>query len=407
MDAVSSNNQHPTLEKIRDDLQGSLTLKKEDPLGEIADLVSSVAIRRIEGKKKRNSYELRFKVALRRPNDNKAAEIRWITLTTHKADLKASIRTMQAIRGLAVHMTPTQFETTFVKGGSRGVKVFELTDQSSLQKGGTRLYGVKIKDEHLGVWRTFERTSWLGLVPDLPPIGPDQKVSAPVPPKKTFVALNLSAAVDDTSGSMPPGASSWDRARNFIRTATWSKVLGKAAAGMPMIDKMWPGVPDNYERRIDKLFSVHRKEVKVQGKDKNKVTRYQQQHEAYRNAEKAKQREKRNSTYQLPLNNEVFVDSDGREATVYGSRHYFGYESAQPAEAQPAVANPAAAPVRPVGNATDQETIEDQELTQLLTELGQGATNPNVAAGTGYSDSDVISAEDGGNDSENTSQSHS
>src|SRR5262245_28150621 len=126
MDSIQPQIPGPNIDRIRQAVSQYTKLPEDrtEANNRIKDILSEVAATRLGSKKSRNSYELTFKVR-HLSAAGEAPITSWITIRTHKQDLKASLRTMQAIRGLARNMTLVQFNQTFRSNRNVKLKVFE------------------------------------------------------------------------------------------------------------------------------------------------------------------------------------------------------------------------------------------------------------------------------------------
>lgn len=256
---------HPSIPELHNKLAGELNLPDDqnEAHNKIADLLSDVAIKTLSKKKGAERYQLTFSVRLAQENvgeETTPGKLEWMQITTTKQDLESSIRSMQALRGLVRHMTQETFEAQFAQGEQVKLRVFELG--SWLQKGGTRQYGIQKKDDDCDQWRTFTRTTWLGLTPKLQAID-----SGPVPPSETFVALNLAAIADDEAAQpFPPHTTRWERLRYNLSTTEITNFMLKIVPSIPMVGQKISTKYETQENRIKKLKAVHWQHLKAQDK---------------------------------------------------------------------------------------------------------------------------------------------
>src|SRR5262249_47425383 len=146
-------------------------------------------------------------------------------------------------------------------------------------KGGTNLFGVKIYDADINEWRTYERKSFLGTRPAVGEFDRNRHLL----PKDIFVALNLSAAVDDTFVNMY-GQSNWRRFRYSLTGKSLQATAKKLGASMGGMMGMPLPVADTQQKYIDKLLIVHKSLLKE--KDRSALI---QRFQAYQAADQRRQ----------------------------------------------------------------------------------------------------------------------
>lgn len=368
----------PSYREIAEGIGSNVKLNEDTPQKEIAELVSDVAIQKLfngpsrKAKKAKESYKLTFKVRIKPISEGTPGEIRWMTIVTKKQDLKSSIRTMQAIRGLAAHMDPETFNRDLATPGRDvHIRVFELGQW--MQKGGTEQYGVKIWNSDTRDWNTYGSHNWLGLAPRLA----TAEESKELPPDKTFVALNVKRPNDDWSTTLPPNASAWRRFRHAISRREMGRLVSALGSQMPMGDKFFKGAGKTHQTRIDNLHAVHNKILK----DPDQTEWVNQQHAALRAEERRNQVAGDDPLKQGKNHNQTLAHFQytGEERAPAANA---GNNNRQRQQAQPPVQNNNAVPPgnnNPVGAPPAQGTGNNNTAP-----VGGQATGPgNPAGGVG------------------------